>query len=413
MTEKEFNLVLGNARRGDRRSMIGVAEAFKNGDGVDPSRIRFLEWLMKAQREPTDTTTPEGNHEKEIRAQAMYKLGRAYEWEEGPMFGVRQYFHWMKKAAELGHPEAMHHLAQALLDGRYGCPDLARALEWLQNAAEGGNSKAQYDLAIAYMEGRLTAPDKRLFKSWLRRAIKNGEDDAIPDLADAYKNRSKKYREILKIGEKRAHAQSMYLLAMTYKPRGTVRANARTSGGKLRNRNIANMRTYFRLVKASAEQDFSDAMYELALAYREGTGTRSDKNECFTWLKKAAEADQLDAVYELAEAYAVRPQSYDPSRFAFWIEKAVRNGYPKARVCSGLRELVRELEQRELRRLIRLLSNLFNVVQAILREHKVGKRRAPKGLLTTRALIGCVLCYLFRLAPTKHPAAFGFPTPLV
>lgn len=70
-------------------------------------------------------------------AEAMYKLGRAYqfaEFEDKPDY--EKAYYWYNKAAMLQHIEAMTSLADALMLGR-GCKrDMAMGSMWYQEVYE-------------------------------------------------------------------------------------------------------------------------------------------------------------------------------------------------------------------------------------------------------------------------------------
>ncbi|OOC09719.1 tetratricopeptide repeat protein [Thioalkalivibrio halophilus] len=54
---------------------------------------------------------------------------------------------WLQKAADAGHPDAMHWVGRALVAGDGMPPDQARGLEWLQRSADAGHaiSRQQVD----------------------------------------------------------------------------------------------------------------------------------------------------------------------------------------------------------------------------------------------------------------------------
>ena len=59
-----------------------------------------------------------------------------------------------EKAADLGHPDAMHMLAEIHRSAEYDCFDYDQYFPLLQKAAEGGSWKAMFNLSCAYYKGR-------------------------------------------------------------------------------------------------------------------------------------------------------------------------------------------------------------------------------------------------------------------
>lgn len=59
----------------------------------------------------------------------------------------------------------------------------------------------------------------------------------------------------------------------------------------------------FKILLTKAEAGDADAMYEIALAFKEGNGTSRDLGRFFEWINKSANAGNPDAMIELALAY--------------------------------------------------------------------------------------------------------------
>lgn len=58
----------------------------------------------------------------------------------------------------------------------------------------------------------------------------------------------------------------------------------------------------FKSLLTKAEAGVADAMYEIALAFKEGNGTDRDLGKFLEWINKSANAGNADAMIELALA---------------------------------------------------------------------------------------------------------------
>src|SRR5947199_5080466 len=59
----------------------------------------------------------------------------------------------------------------------------------------------------------------------------------------------------------------------------------------------------FNELRTRAQNDDSEAMLDVAIAYSEGDGVEHNDEEFFSWIWKAAIAGEPEAAYELAYAY--------------------------------------------------------------------------------------------------------------
>src|SRR5690606_29116270 len=62
-------------------------------------------------------------------------------------------FYFYEKAAELGHPKAMHSAARFYLEGKGIDKDAARGFEWVQKCAEAQESICVFLMGMAYETG--------------------------------------------------------------------------------------------------------------------------------------------------------------------------------------------------------------------------------------------------------------------
>ena len=92
-----------------------------------------------------------------------------------------------------------------------------------------------------------------------------------------------------------------------------------------------NSKQYFQWTKKAADADIPNAMFNLALAYIDGEGTKKNLKQYFQWMKKAADADIPDAMFNLALAYEKgEGTKKNPKQYFQWMKKAAEAGIPYA-----------------------------------------------------------------------------------
>ena len=95
----------------------------------------------------------------------------------------------LRRAANLGLPQAQFHLANLYEDGKAGLPkDPVQARAWMSRAAAGGDSKAMFNLGLYFANGEGGEKDDRSAVAWFRRAADLGLHDAQFNLAVMHQN---------------------------------------------------------------------------------------------------------------------------------------------------------------------------------------------------------------------------------
>gem|GEM_PF-1109155 len=305
------------AERGNIRAMYDLALAYKSGEGVNKDAEQFFAWMRKAALAGYQD--------------GMLDVAWAYADGEGVDPNTRLFFEWMKKAAEASEDsEAIFNLALAYNDGKGTEKDDKQFFEWIKKAAEKNHREAMYHLAAAYEEGIGTDRNLLLYFEWTKKIANLGEPGAMLRLADAYgngKGTTVNEREFFEWTRK----------AVTSAERAAKETKEREM----------------------AFEDLPTALHNLALAYRDGTGTNQNKRLYFKWMKKSAEAaeasiqkaretrekdqelklgDIPNPMFRLALAYkdgeGVKPRSV--KRYFAWMKKAAEVGLPAAMVNLAL-----------------------------------------------------------------------------
>src|SRR5258706_5579060 len=91
----------------------------------------------------------------------------------------------------------------------------------------------------------------------------------------------------------------------------------------------------FSSLQQKALANDSDAMLKLALAFRDGDGTKADAEKFLEWIEKAAKLGNAEAMFDLALAYRDGDcVETNGDKFFEWIRKAA-----EAKNAAAMREL--------------------------------------------------------------------------
>lgn len=207
-------------------------------------------------------------------ASAQFRLGNAYDTDDGmgkdPVEAVR----WWREAAERGHAGARLRLGFAYRLGEGVARNPAEAVRWWRQAALQGDADAQYLICRAYRTGDGVAQDAEEALRWLRRAAEQGHararHEVFPEEAVGQ----------LRVAPEQGHAVAQFLLGKAYHdgvgvPKGPAEAA--------------------RWYRKAAEQGHAVAQYTLGRAYENGEGVPRDEAEAQRWYRKAAAQRDADA----------------------------------------------------------------------------------------------------------------------
>jgi serine/threonine protein kinase len=95
------------------------------------------------------------------------KAEKLYRGVDGAQDKARAAFYY-KKAAELGHIQAMNDIGVSYVDGDSLPRDDKQAMKWFKKSAQLGNSEAMYNLALGYHFGSLSDPNKAM--TWVSQS---------------------------------------------------------------------------------------------------------------------------------------------------------------------------------------------------------------------------------------------------
>lgn len=188
---------------------------------------------------------------------AMWYLGKMYDFGYGVEQSDSKAFNWFKKSADLGDTDSMYEVAVFFQNGQGMPVDQKQAFKWYLKSAEGGHIKAMTQVGIRYEDGNgVRASAKKAYK-WFRKASEEGEA-----VAQAYLGYAYEFGEGVRASEERA----VYWYAK------------------------------------SAEQEDDLGLAFLAAMYRDGTGVPRDRNKAIDLFSRSAAQgneyaqNQLDAM---------------------------------------------------------------------------------------------------------------------
>ncbi|MBR7069188.1 MAG: SEL1-like repeat protein [Oxalobacter sp.] len=113
-------------------------------------------------------------------AEAQCDLAILYSQGIGTMKDDAMAFVWFQKAADKGHPLAMHNVAAHYLNAYR---NEQAAFQWYRKAAEAGHTKSQVVVALMYIKGTGVPQDMTQAIGWLQKAASQGSEEALQLLA--------------------------------------------------------------------------------------------------------------------------------------------------------------------------------------------------------------------------------------
>ncbi|WP_020591612.1 SEL1-like repeat protein [Kiloniella laminariae] len=130
------------------------------------------------------------------RPEAEYLLGQLYQKGEGlpkkntPEENIEQALLWYERAARSTHVDAQHALAQLFDERGTDQENQSNAFRWYQQAANQGHPRAQYRLGTFYRDGRGTLPNDWQAATWFSNAAGRGHLEAQFALGELYQGQN-------------------------------------------------------------------------------------------------------------------------------------------------------------------------------------------------------------------------------
>ncbi len=397
----QFEFAKQAAILGLRDAVHFVVQGYQDGKGTEPDRVRAFEWIRKAAAQDNNLNF-------------AFDLACCYRDGDGTVRDTAKFWIWMTKAAETGDTEAMFQLAKAHLNPDLGLPSAERADEWTGRMAEANQPGALIQLARKYDDGEAVERDPKKFLKCANDAVtaaraqwdsrSTGRDwtyedlpEALSVLADALsRNNCQREASICNseaarvawsavetaIGTGEQVGPSLPEIMLRLIPqfqgaRGTILKTHRTQYlGWLNNVKRAIGHVYVSNDVKNIPPDLVAAVFDLAVAYRDGIGTPVKLKLYRQLLRDAAHAGHGKAAYLCAMSHL---QAGELLEFNQFISLAANSNDMDAMIAQQL--VSSGLEWRKLQRALKALQALRETVVQIRNEnHKVDEDAAEEGI---------------------------------
>ena len=176
-----LNFFKAAAEAGNADAMLGVAEAYRFGEGTDPDPEEAAVWYDKASKA--------GN------TAGMTGMAELYRDGKGLVCDIDLAYEWFCTAADRGNTDAMISIGDMCAAGLYGAgasgvPDIGLARAWYEKAVALGDGRAcrklgkTYDTDLAELAGE--SPDHEKAMTYYMQAVEMGDAGAWNDIGDVY-----------------------------------------------------------------------------------------------------------------------------------------------------------------------------------------------------------------------------------
>jgi hypothetical protein len=163
------------ADQGNARAMAELGRAYYLGLGVTRNNGLAFKMLSAAAL----ANDPDG----------AFLLAVLYTEGDGVLPDDSMSLHWLKKAADAGHPQAQRALPQAeeqTTSRKKSNEEAAAKLTAVRTAAESGNLESQRTLANYFIEGIGVSQDANVAVGWYKKAAQAGDAIAMRQLGVMY-----------------------------------------------------------------------------------------------------------------------------------------------------------------------------------------------------------------------------------
>lgn len=238
-------------------------------------------------------------------------------------------FNLYKKAADLGHAEALNDLGYFFYQtGLVVEKDSAKAFVCYEKAANLGDRPAMINLSGAYLKGEGVVKDEKKAFFWCKKAADLGFSFGLNNLAYYFyrtglvvaKDESKAFELFTKAAEM-GNPAAMVNLGSSYEDGTGVEKDSREA---------------FRWFKKAADLEFDIGMVHLGACYQDGKGVAKNEKEAFRWFQKSSELGNATAMVRLGACYQDgKGVTKNQKEAAQWFTKAANLGRADAMARIG------------------------------------------------------------------------------
>lgn len=217
--------------------------------------------------------------------------------------------HWLSKAAEQKHAEALYSLAKCYRHGFGAEVDEGQAIKFYKAALKHGLVDAGYELAKFYLDEEEREPDPKNGLKFLRQTVRNGSADAQVYLGDLYyfgdfvPENNKKALELYQLAADQGSASGWHRLGRLYESGVGVKEDCKKA-----------VEFY---TKAAEEGEYFGEL-DLARCQFEGNGCEQDQEAAFQTFLELVNQDYLGPNFDLAMCYFFgegAPEDYGRAKF--------------------------------------------------------------------------------------------------
>ena len=348
------------AEAGNAEAMLGVAQAYRYGEGTAPDLQEAAVWYNKAAEA--------GSTAGMTAIAELYRDGKGVESDKDLAY------EWYCTAADRGDMDAMISIGDMCAHGLYGAgttgtPDVGLARAWYEKAVASGSGRAcrmlgrTYDTEVSELAGE--SPDHEKAMSYYMQAVEMGDAGAWNDIGDAYEsgntlsgavdiNEAKEcYERASTVGnsEGMSNLADLYLLgklgeadtetAVVWYQKAanaeTPNAHAEMCLGVVYSSDYLGKPDYVQAeywFNRAAEHGEVSAWYLMGGLYYDGVFGGADYETAAINFRKGAEAGDADCMYFLGFLYEKGLIASDDS----WLE--ARDWYEKASQAGDVEALV-------------------------------------------------------------------------
>lgn len=303
------------AAAGHTNAQRALALMHMNGRGVPQSFEEAQKLFFQASQKNDEVS--------------QYHLGRLLLTGMAGQMSVETAVQWFERSAEAGHQGAQLELGRLYLEGRHVTQDVERGLKWVREAADNGHPPSMQLLASLYEAGDLIPEDPDNAKTYFLRAAEAGLPQAQVWMAGWYERQSppqygkamRFYKDAANQGDGDGHF-------------GVARLNLE------RLIHTSNSQEGLRHLRAAVGLNHPEAHYTLARMY--GNGSLSGGSvKALEHFQQASNLGYAPAMYELAVAYyqGTPPLKRNPTMAAVWWKKAASAGHVESQYAFSLLHL--------------------------------------------------------------------------
>lgn len=293
------------ANLGSISVLTDIGDFYHDGLGVEKDYAVAFQWYEKAAHKGC--------------VEGIYDIGLANYLGEGVPKNTKAAFWRLKKAAERGHEYAMYYLAECYLNGYGTSKDSDKAYQLYEKSANSDCELAMAKLCSDYFSGTHYKKDYRQSAYWGEKALEKGVNSVRFEVA--YSNKETGNIE---------RARELYTILADEEDNVAAMNNL----GCLEKESSISAEWFAK----AADRGSRVAQINIGRYYKNGTGVTQDYSKAMDYFMKSAEQDYPDAMHEIAMMYKAKlgidEEDY-PDKMIEWLQKAVDKGFKPSMMELG------------------------------------------------------------------------------